>query len=281
MVSHSYDTYINWSIGFPLAIGTLMMFANTIFILLIFCLRNSATSFLYIYSKIVFRDALKREQKEHGYLFSLHGYEIRSKWQIIQFSIISTITLWCVFLSFWAAFLVDETTVCDPSVDCFLVNSTNYGSTPSPIEDCDDVERNATVECFEFVFAISEGFASAIGFLAVVVAYVYILGYLLIWLIETVDDSGWDTCAGKCAVVGWIGLVLLQLFLVIVIFIVSLSVPLFRDVITQTSANTFKFVAYMICFAYVGPFTLISMSFFVYRNTKYSVLHGTHNVNAA
>ena len=272
MVSHSYDTYINWSIGFPLAIVSLMGFANIFFILLIFCLRNSATSFLYIYSKIVFRDALKREKKEQGYLFSLHGYKIRSKWQIAQFSSISTMTLSCVFLSFWVTFLIDETAVCDPSVDCFL----NYGSTPSPIEDCDDVERNATVQCFEFVFAVSEGFASAIGFLAVVVAYVFILGYLLIWLIETVFDSGWDTCAGKCAVVGWIGLLLFQSFLVIVINIVSLSVPLFRDVIFQTVPNRVKFHAYMFCFAYVGSFTLHSISFVVVKSYRSTIKLAEH-----
>ena len=271
MVSHSYDTYINWSIVVPIAIVILMGFANIIFILLMIGLKNSATSFLYIYSKIVFRDALKREQNVQGYLFSLHGYKIQSKWQIAQFSIISTITLWCVFLSFWAAFLIDETTVCDPSVDCFLIEEGNDGSTSSPIEDCYDVERNATVQCFEFVFAVSEGFASATGFLAVVVAYVYILGYLLIWLIETVFDSGRDICARKCAFFGWIGLLLFQLFLVIVINIVSLYVPLFRDVIFQTVPNMLRFFAYMLCFVYVGPLTLISISVIVvksYLSTK-------------
>ena len=264
MVSHSYVTYIYWSFFVPIFIGGLIHSANIFLSLL---MKNSN---FYIYSKIVLRDALKREQKEQGYLFSLHGYEIRSNFQITQFSFISTITLWCTFLSFWAAFLIDETTVCDPSVDCFLIEEGNDGSIYS-IEDCDNVERNATVQCFEFVFAVSEGFASAIGFLAVVVAYVYILGYLLIWLIETVFDSGRDTCARKCAVFGWIGLLLFQLFLVIVINIVSLSVPLFRDVIFQTVPNMLRFFAYMLCFVYVGPLTLTSISIIVvksYLSTK-------------
>ena len=281
-MAHSYDTYIGWTVVFPLLICSLGLFVNFVVLpLLYYCfLEGDASGHLihlfYIYSKVIFRDALKREGKDSQCKISLHDYEIPSGHQIILFSTISTMALCSVFISFWASFLVDQTAVCDPMLDCFVTNSSSLESDdPSPperIQNCADVESNAAVDCFEFVFAVSEGFASAIGFLAVVVAYVYLIGYSLIWLMGLFFSSDHNTspCARKCTLFAWICLIILPFILVIVIFIVVLSVPLFSDVAFKTAENTLKCFAYLLCFSYVGPFTSLYLSISIIRAHKRS-----------
>ena len=276
-MAHSYDTYVGWTVVFPLLICSLGLFVNFLVLPLLYCcFRERDTSghlihLFYIYSKVIFRDALKREEEDSQCKISLHDYEIPSGHQIILFSTITTMTLCSVFISFWASFLVDQTAVCDPMLDCFVTSSSSLESDdPSPperIQNCADIESNATVDCFEFVFAVSEGFASAIGFLAVVVAYVYLIGYSLIWLMGLLlsSDHNTSSCARKCALFAWICLVFLPVILDIVIFIVALSVPLFSDVVLKTAENTLKFSAYLLCFSYVGPFATAYLSICIIR----------------
>jgi hypothetical protein len=279
---YSYETYLNWSTSFPLAVVGIFLGLNfLVFPATYVLLRTRETiskhliNFFYIVSKIVFRDALKKkerkekkeddEEDDEEDTFLLHGYEIPSGHMLILMSTVSTITLCSVFISFWASFLIDQTAVCDPMLDCFLGNSSSSESDPSsfePIQDCTDVESNATVECYEFVFAVSEGFASAIGFLAVVVAYIYIIGYLLIWLIEAaVDPSDEHICARKLARVGWLCLLILPSIFALIVFIIIGSVPLFSDVAFATRESSLKFIAYWLCFTYVGPFAIFYISF--------------------
>jgi hypothetical protein len=275
---YSYETYLNWSTSFPLAVVVIFLSLNfLVFPVTYVLLRTRETiskhliNFLYIVSKIVFRDALKKKEKEEDDeedIFLLHGYEIPSGHMIVLMSTVSTITLCSVFISFWASFLVDQTSVCDPMLDCFLGNSSSSSSSevdPSSfelIQDCTEVESNATVECYEFVFAVSDGFASAIGFLAVVVAYIYIIGYLSIWLIEAaVDASDEHICTRKLARVGWLCLLIFPLFFAAIVFIIIGSVPLFSDVAFATRESSLRFFAYWLCFTYVGPIASLYMSF--------------------
>ena len=134
-----------------------------------------------------------------------------------------------------------------------------------PLHHCADIESNSTVQCFEFVFAVSEGFASAIGFLAVTVAYVYIIVYLFI---EAIASSEPGSCTKKLAYFGFVCLLIVPTIIALIIFIVILSVPLFRDVAFMTGENALTFFAYWLCFAYVGPFVTFYLTFSLF----YSVL---------
>ena len=212
-------------------------------------------NFCVIYSKLIFRDALKKKENPHRIL--LHKYEInkeRVKWLIP----VTSIVMMGVFLSFWGSFLIEETFVCDPLLDCFYDNSSKR------LEDCADVSDNITVTCFQFVLNISAGFASAIGFLAVIVVYIYVYGYLLIWLMEA-------TYSPKCTFQGVICTLTLLLFLPLLLgicgFIIVISVPFFSEIALKTTESTLNFIAYSLCFIYVGPFTGI----IIYCLTKDSI----------
>ena len=166
----SYDIYDNWSLYPPFIIGSVLSFLHIAIVAVLPCLNRvserkfkSILPYILRYSKIVFRGALKEEDNQ----VKLYGYEIQ-QWLVVLLSFVTTATFYCVFISFWAAFLLEETFVCDPRLDCFVTNSSLSSASSDyfrTIEDCDEIEVNATVKCFQFQFDATEGFAYAVGFL--------------------------------------------------------------------------------------------------------------------
>ena len=251
-MTFSYKTYALWNTVPPAC----SFFAIPFIPLLHICLGKTKNSkcivqFSYYYSKIIFREALRMEKTNSETKIYLHQYELKSDvFYIFVFSTITTMALCFVFIAFWASFLIHQTFICSSTHDCFVTNSSLYDSVPSdfsPIKDCTDVESNATVVCFEFVFDLSGGFASAVGFLAATVVYVYLLGLLLACLSETNSRCLYIT-------VSFVWLVFLSC-IVLIFTILSSNVPLFRNVVHKTQENTLKWVSYVIGFTYIGILT--------------------------
>ena len=175
MVEHySIRTYANWTSYFPFVVALIILFfsiANSVFVHPILTHRRHYEhyiNFFFMYSKVIFRDALKRKKDPHRIL--LHRYEIAQK-HVVQLSTVTSAVIYAVFISFWASFLVDQTFVCDPQLDCFISNSSTEvdANSAERVDDCADVSDNVTVICYHFVLDTTAGFASAVGFLTVAV----------------------------------------------------------------------------------------------------------------
>ena len=261
--SHSYITYNNWSNVPPLVgsgIVTFIMLAFLITVTIIYkcnlcdrcrCSQYFVDPFFRIV-KVTFGDHIKKV--EGSQKFTLYGYEI-SLWRMVPLSTITIMIFWPTFMSFWVSFIANETFVCDPQLDCFLrvpyssslivffsdplVNCSSYGST------------NGAVVCFEFVFDLTEGFSSAVGFMAVAVVYCRLYTFIMIWLREFCSDKCQMNCT-RC--VSFIMILVISIIHLLIVSVVNL-VPFFRDVVLKTNKSTIIFHAYMISFFYVGPLT--------------------------
>ena len=124
----NYDVkvYTNWTLCVPAAV----FFALVIITLIDWFVIDRCVKYyehyidlLLFYSKTVFRDALKREKDPHRIL--LHGYEIDKK-HMVWFTSTTSTVIFAVFVSFWATFLVEQTFVCNPELDCFFTESSSY-----------------------------------------------------------------------------------------------------------------------------------------------------------
>jgi hypothetical protein len=250
---YGYAAYNNWGFFVPFIGGLFMLFFHIFIPVVILDLEGPAATIhsLVIYTRIVLRRALKIDDENHKITF--HGYEIPTS-RLYPISFLTTLVVFCSFLSFWVSFLFDETFVCDPNLDCFVANTS---SSPPKVEDfvrvhdCAQIEENATVTCFEFVFDTIGGFSYAVGFFGVSVAYIGVYSSILIWLMEKSLSPAIKKSATKCCFVFcWV----LLLFVPITILIILAAVPLFRDPSLKTRENLFKFYAYWFCFGFGGPF---------------------------
>ena len=270
----SYDTYDNWSLYPPLIVAIVWLVLHTVIgtVLLYFHIaskRNfkSLSPYILRYLKIVFRGSLKEENDQ----IKFYGYEIYPL-NVIVLSLVTTITLCCVFISFWAAFLLEETFVCDPRLDCFVTNSSLSSASAKDfqtIKDCGEIEENATVRCFQFEFDAAEGFSYAVGFFGVAVAFITLYNNLLIWFMGKVSSSNikksatswfWKIC--------WIITLFAPTFFIFLILILIFSVPLFRDSVLNTRAEALKLVAYMVFVIDGGQVTAIFLSITVCKQHK-------------
>lgn len=245
----AYETYVYWS--YIPACGILLLLV-TVFVILIgiyLCFKpKHLLGFFYMCSKIIYRYSLTDEEVGEREFF-LHKYLIH--WcHLLIYCAITTLTLWGVFVSFWATFLVDETHVCDSSLDCFVT-----GDERVRVEDCATV-KNVSVDCFEFVLSVTEGFAAATGFVAVMVLYVYIFGALHMWFLKSIDNSYDCKYMFKIAYTFYIAV---SIMICVVIAIVTFTVPLFHDIVIETEESLLKFIAYWICLSSVPIGSLISV----------------------
>ena len=253
---HSIDTYKNWNVFAPFAVTILIGLPVGVASGLYPWLRKYEryTNLLLEYSKIVFRDALKREDLHR---ISLHGYTF-SENNLLVFCFITVSLMSCVFISFWATFLIEETFVCDLQLDCFFINYSStfadlHSSQLQRVDDCSSVDDNSTVICYQFVLDLTGGFASAVGFLTVAVYYVRVYMYILVWFREIYSSPISSVWMKRCSLVGCMSVLITPIFISVIIFIMVFSVPFFRNALFQTDEAILKFSAYWTCFVYGGP----------------------------
>lgn len=160
---------MNWIDSIPRVIMSPFILHALMFFLVKFCIFNEWVSdfffdLLYPYTKVVFQSSLKKIRREGTETpeLRLHGYRLRCT--LLQISSVTSLVVAASFLAFWDTFLIKQTFVCDPRLDCFY----REGKT-IPLENCTYATEN--VVCFEFVFDIVGGFSSAIGVLGISVLY--------------------------------------------------------------------------------------------------------------
>ena len=85
---------------------------------------------------------------------------------------------------------------------------------------------------------ITGGFASAVGFLAVAVFYMYLYGYALVWLMEvqTAPYSSKRVTYCSCFALVVVVLILPSLALILGCFIID-QLPVFKAIILRSSGN--------------------------------------------
>jgi hypothetical protein len=259
---YSFETYHNWAFFVPLLIGLVAILVS----LLVLCCVHPCmvdkryymgfVNFSYMYSKVIFRGALRRIDSEKK--FVLYDCEI-ARWHIVHFFLVTTVTLYCVFVVFWASFLVDETFVCDHTHDCFVKRENNNISADnrvytmfgiykiSPylpiqrelVQDCDLIDGE--LMCFQFVYNISAGIMSALRFLAVVTFYIGTCRYVFKWLISCIGPS-------LCLVLAFLSVIGIPLLC----SVLTLLVMTFID-FDFTYYSALNYFAYWFSLAFVGP----------------------------
>ena len=154
-------------------------------------------------------------------------------------------------LSFWASFIVNETVVCDPQLDCFLHHpSTHIVFSSKRLDDCTSYDSTSgTVVCFQFVFDLTKGFSSAVGFMGVAVVYCRLYTFIMIWLWEFCSDK----CQRNCTICVSLIMGLVTTFIYLLINIVVNFVPFFSDVLFKTNKSTIIYFTYTFSFFYIGP----------------------------
>ena len=267
--SHSFNTYTNWSVIPPLIAGGITFFYLSVLVMIATIFRCSPGALLkcnpnldspFRLVKVTFGKYIKK--MESSQKFTFYCYEI-APWQIIMLSTVTVVILGPTFMSFWVSFLVDETLVCDPKLNCFLRDSsTHIFSSSKRLDNCTSSYNgtNGTVVCFQFVFDFTGGFSSAVGFMGVAVVYCRMYIYAMIWFREC---CGCQTM-GACTMAVSIMMHTVALALAGWIFRVISTVS---DVVFQTNKSTIIFYAYFISFVYVGPLAGFYVTF-VLRGAK-------------
>ena len=249
---HTYDTYYNWSVV-PLFVGSgIALFS--IFITAIVSIYDCShflqyiANLLFCFAKATFGDNIKKEDSNK---FTFYCYKI----SLIHLFLLSTITcviLWLSFMSFWVSFIVNETFVCDPQLDCFVRDpSTHIVFSSEPLDDCTSYDStNGTVVCFQFVVDLTKGFF-ALCFFVVAVIFCRLCVHILIWFREICSKYQKVRC-NMSVILSFIMEILTFIFalIVIVLFIVSF----FSNMVFQTGII---FWVYIFSFVYIGPLATI------------------------
>ena len=278
---YSIHTYFRWTVSVPVGVGvivsTLILLALIIVSFFTFGKRRKntshlthLTSFFFMCSKIVYRDALKKKKAPHRVLF--HGYPI-GHWHMVQCASIILVVILTVFLTFWASFLTESTFVCSPHLDCFFTNSSPLWivgvDLPQRVESCAEVRENNTVICYQFAFSMTKGFSSSVGFLAVSVIYTYMYGYVLIWFMELVLSPRVTNCAIKLySIIGWMCLIILPLLIGITMLVVIFCDAFLGRIAFKSFESGLTFLVYWCFFLYAGPVTAIFISFALWKSVK-------------
>jgi hypothetical protein len=257
----SYSTYTFLDYVFPFGLGILVILVQVLLIITAF---KTIPNALFLYSKAVFSGVLKKDDNGRSLFYN---YYSKSNHYVSVLSFVSTVVLYCVFISFWASFLLKETFVCDRRFDCFAGNSSLsllFGEDFERVQDCDKIKENATVICFHFVFDSSEGFSYAVGFFGVAVPYIHIYGHLVIWIMEkmfapnvaTLAKFVWCVCLAVVWLAPWIFVIVLA------------SLPALSDLTEYTGESFVKLYAFLVCFAIGGPFLAIFSIIFLRKSIR-------------
>ena len=217
---------------------------------------------LFHFVKVTFGDRIKKI--EGSQKFTFYNHEI-SPFGIFHLSPITLMILGPTFVSFWVLFLVNETFVCDPQLDCFLRDpSTLIVFSSEPLDNCTSSydSTNGTVVCFQFIFDLTKGFSSAVGFMAVAVVYCRLYISIMIWLQKFGRNKYQMT-------ISYIMHIVITIIFVLIIIVV-IEAPFFRDVVFKTFKSTTIFITYWISFAFMGLFAGIFVNAVIAKAVKTS-----------
>ena len=203
------------------------------------------------------KEVSKQEVKGEPTVYSICGRHVRS-WLLAVLFLVVMFVCSCTLIAFWNTFLVDESTKCDPSMDCFALNLTTTSLiSEEPLENCTDYQDNHyAIHCYKFVFNYASALGNAGGVL------------VLASVIMNVQAGLWVGASSQRSKVAWwcgvIAVTIANMVCGIVLlatpFLVFL-VPLFRDTIVDTNRSRIQFFTYwstfMCAFIFSGPILVI------------------------
>ena len=264
---YSYSTYVNWDLWVPIATSILTILltvlsvtVSTAWFKLHRTTAHHSLELAFRFSRLVLGDSIRREVEVSPPRLTLFDREV-SPLATIFLATLSPSLLLPGFVSFWASFLVEETFACDPGLDCFFLSPSSFGveHTRLPLTNCTDLDQNATVVCFQFVFDYAAGFASMGGVFVVAVVSLRVYAVLLAWLVGVMPSfrSGvrCRSCRVLCSVVGVFVFFLAPVIISVVILLAVLLVPFVNDVVFQSSERTLKFATFWFSLLFSGTLT--------------------------
>ena len=266
---YDYDTYNNLSFSVPSVVGFIVVLVHLSLMILIgkFWGNDKLIYFLYSYSKIVFRGSLDRTCTDNNNNINRIEFQkyfggLEKRIFLFCLSLVTTLVIWCVFISFWASFLLEETNVCTFRLDCFTTNSSLSSTKPDDfvkIENCDEVPRNATVLCLQFDLNLTEGFSYAVGFFGVAVAYIHFYSKAMVWIMKASLEREFS-CVRCGLFFCWGCLIFGPFILLPIIGILDASI--------NTKERYLQRYAYVLFFVYAGPFIAFVVNKYLYHPIK-------------
>ena len=263
---HSFDTYYDWMV-FPLWLAAGILVFGVLGILIIgligICSHSTenVVNLLFHFARVTFGNCLKKKDSNR---FTFYYFEVPSYF-IVGLSMITAVILGTTFLSFWLSFIVNETFVCDPQLDCFLRDPLTYLVPSSErLDNCtsyDSTNINGTVVCYEFIFDLTKGFSSAVGFMGVAVAYCRSYVFMLI----LVEKFCCKCCTKYVSVAMQLAICLITLSIVGVVS----TVRYFSAILFKSYTSKIIFIVYMVTFILTGPLAGSGRSYYIgFRSTK-------------
>ena len=167
-----------------------------------------------------------------------------------------------VFITFWNAYLVEETPSgvdCTPGYDCFPIETSSDGSVKIlqriPVDNCSVAfkEDDVTFQCYRFLFDYADGIAQAAG----VIIFAALYSTMYFGLIVAASK------ARKYKCIKW------TLYIIIIttafvfyatVVVVHAAVPIISRHTFRTTTNTIQFVVYSVtffCTILAGVFVII------------------------
>ena len=167
--------------------------------------------------EIIFRGAFKSKfnDEKRIYQLTLREKVVLSRTVIRLF--ISAIYIAAVGLTtFFEIFLIEESFGCDPGLDCF------YTDTTDPIENCEDLDGNRTIICYNFGLNLASAAGAAGGFLAVASMIINVAVLVVFWVAEKIVQSGNYKNKKFCFFSVYISVVIVLVILFIVYFVIAI-----------------------------------------------------------
>ncbi len=198
------------------------------------------------------------EAKGKPTVYSLCGRRVRP-WLLAMLFLIVMFVFSCTLIAFWNTFLVDESTSCDSSMDCFALNSTTLNPiSEEPItKNCTDYENdNFTIHCYKFVFNYGSALGDAGGVLVLASVIMNVQAGLWVGASSQEGRVGW-----WCAVTTVLVLNIIASIGLLALPLLVFTFPLFKETVIGTNRAQIKFFTYwstfMCAFIFSGPILMI------------------------
>lgn len=191
----------------------------------------------------------KPNSNEEKFLVTVHEKSIHPS--AVLFMVLHVVSLvGCAVLTLWNVAIIEESSVCDPNYDCFIVESTKEYQAGTAMEDCSEfgnetsISENGVIyylECYRFVMNYAGGLGAAGGILyfSVVITNVYIAGVFLVYRMGSLRNQkgrikpGLLCCRYFIAIVAMLGVTVSLLTLIVFLTVYqplsSITFRTFRD----------------------------------------------------
>lgn len=201
---------------------------------------------IYPYANVIFRSSLKKYldgDDRYTYRVKLHRQKIQ-KLEMFFLSSFTSLIISLAFFAFWDTFLIRNTYVCDPRLDCFERNFIQVFS--KPIDNCNTTD---IVICYEFVFDLIGGSSSAVGVVGIFVLYFN----MNLTILSCLRRNYYSYYCRICYIFGVLLISVLPCIIIGVCAILFLKV--FRDLFERSNLFSLQVIPYVIGFFILAPFS--------------------------